>query len=32
MNNDRWFIVQMCRWFPPILKVVTTIEPETVVR
>src|ERR1700736_4687601 len=27
-NNDRWFFVQMYRWFPPILKVVTIIEPE----
>jgi hypothetical protein len=31
-NNDRWFFVQMYRWFPPILKVVTIIEPETLVR
>ena len=31
-NNDRWFFVQMCRWFPSILKVVTIIEPETLVR
>src|SRR5882757_4328314 len=31
-NNDRWFFVQMYRWFPSILKVVTIIEPETVVR
>src|SRR5450759_3931032 len=31
-NNDRWFIVQMYRWFPSILKVVTIIEPETLVR
>src|SRR5580700_1491717 len=31
-NNDRWFLVQMYRWFPPILKVVTIIEPETLVR
>ena len=27
-NNDRWFFVQMYRWFPSILKVVTIIEPE----
>src|SRR6202049_4632789 len=31
-NNDRWFLVQMYRWFPPIWKVVTIIEPETLVR
>jgi hypothetical protein len=31
-NNDRWFFVQMYRWFPSILKVVTIIEPETLVR
>src|SRR5476651_1260864 len=31
-NNDRWFLVQMYRWFPSILKVVTIIEPETLVR
>ena len=31
-NNDRWFFVQMDRWFPSILKVVTIIEPETLVR
>ena len=31
-NNDRWFFVQMNRWFPSILKVLTIIEPETLVR
>src|SRR5258708_14137498 len=31
-NNDRWFFVEMYRWFPPILKVVMIIEPETLVR
>jgi len=31
-NNDRWFFVQMYRWFPSIMKVVTIIEPETLVR
>jgi transposase InsO family protein len=31
-NNDRWFFVQMYRWFPSIRKVVTIIEPETLVR
>src|SRR6266851_4084473 len=28
-NNDRWFFVQMYRWFPSILKVVTIIEAFT---
>src|ERR1700736_6632942 len=31
-NNDRWFLVQMYRWFPPILKVVTIIKRETLGR
>jgi transposase InsO family protein len=31
-NNDRWFFVQMYRWFPSIMEVVTIIEPETLVR
>src|SRR5450756_582130 len=31
-SNDRWFFVQMYRWFPSILKVVTIIEPATLVR
>src|SRR5229473_8643479 len=31
-NNDRWFLVQMYRWFPSILKVVRIIQPETLVR
>src|SRR3984893_15916234 len=31
-NNDRWFFVQMYRWFPSIMKVVTIIEPKTLVR
>jgi len=30
-NSDRWFFVQLYRWFPPILKVLTIIRPETVV-
>jgi hypothetical protein len=25
-NNDRWFLVQMYRWFPSILKVVTIVQ------
>jgi transposase InsO family protein len=31
-NNDRWFLVQMYRWFPAILKVVIIVQPETLVR
>jgi transposase InsO family protein len=31
-NNDRWFLVQMYRWFPASLKVVTIVQPETLVR
>jgi hypothetical protein len=30
-NNDRWFLIQMYRWFPSILQVVTIIQPETIV-
>src|SRR5258708_12267080 len=31
-NHDRWFLIQLYRWFPPILKVLTIIRPETLVR
>jgi transposase InsO family protein len=31
-NSDRWFFVQLYRWFPSILQVLTIIRPETVVR
>src|SRR5258708_18656934 len=31
-NNDRWFFVQIYRWFPTIMKVVTIVQPETLVR
>ena len=31
-NHDRWFLVQMYRWFPLILEVVTIVRPETLVR
>src|ERR1700675_822698 len=27
-NSDRWFLVQLYRWFPSILKVLTIIRPE----
>src|SRR5882762_5459154 len=30
-NNDRWFLVQVYRWFPSILTVVTIVRPETLV-
>ena len=31
-NSDRWFFVQLYRWFPSILNVLTIIQPETLVR
>ena len=31
-NSDRWFFIQLYRWFPLILKVLTVIRPETLVR
>src|ERR1700737_2925550 len=31
-NHDRWFFIQLYRWFPSILKVFTIIQPETLVR
>jgi hypothetical protein len=31
-NNDRWFFVQLYRWFPSILQVVTILRPETLLR
>src|SRR5260370_18874367 len=31
-NNDRWFFIQLYRWFPSTLKVLTIIRPETLVR
>jgi transposase InsO family protein len=31
-NHDRWFFIQLYRWFPSILKVLTIIRPETLVR
>jgi hypothetical protein len=30
-NHDRWFFIQMYRWFPLILTVVTIVRPETLV-
>jgi len=31
-NIDRWFFVQIYRWFPSVLNVVTIVQPETLVR
>jgi hypothetical protein len=31
-NNDRWFFIQLYRWFPSILQVVMIFRPETLVR
>jgi hypothetical protein len=31
-NNDRWFFIQLYRWFPSILQLVTVVQPETLVR
>src|SRR5271157_1392653 len=31
-NNDRWFLIQLYRWFPAILYVVNIVQPETLVR
>src|SRR5476649_2431699 len=31
-NNDRWFFVQLYRWFPSILPVLMIIRPETLLR
>src|ERR1700687_1405651 len=31
-NDDRWFFIQLYRWFPSILQVLPIIRPETLVR
>jgi transposase InsO family protein len=31
-DNDRWFLVQLYRWVPSILQVLTIIRPETLLR
>jgi hypothetical protein len=31
-NSDRLFFIQLYRWFPSALKVITIIRPETIVR
>jgi len=28
-NNDRWFFIQLYRWFPSILQALTIVQPET---
>ncbi len=31
-NHDRWFFIQLYRWVPSILHVITVVRPETLVR
>jgi transposase InsO family protein len=31
-NNDRWFFIQLYRWFPSVLQALAIIRPETLVR
>jgi hypothetical protein len=31
-NHDRWLLIQLYRWFPSILKVLTIVRLETLVR
>src|SRR5258708_33103803 len=31
-NQDRWFFIQLYRWFPSILQVLTIVRPETLGR
>ena len=31
-NGDRLFLIQLYRWFPSILKFITIVRPETLVR
>jgi hypothetical protein len=31
-SHDRWFFIQMYRWFPSILSALTIVRPETLVR
>ena len=31
-NCDRWFLIQLYRWFPSVLKAITIIRPQTLVR
>ena len=32
MNADRWFLVKLYRWFPSIVKVITIVQSDTIVR
>jgi hypothetical protein len=31
-NSDRWFFVQLYRWFPSVLNELSVVQPETLVR
>ena len=31
-NSDRLFLMQLYRWFPSVLKAITIVRPETIVR
>src|SRR6476646_845705 len=31
-NSDRLFFIQLYRWFPSVLKAITIVRPETLVR
>jgi hypothetical protein len=31
-NNDRLFFIQLYRWFPSVLRAITIIRPQTIVR
>jgi hypothetical protein len=31
-NSDRWFFIQLYRWFSSILQALTIIQPETLAR
>ncbi len=31
-NSDRWFFIQLYRWFPSVLSAITIVQPETLVR
>src|ERR1700757_106569 len=31
-NSDRWFFIQLYRWFHSVLNAITIIQPETLVR
>jgi transposase InsO family protein len=31
-NRDRWFFIQLYRWFPSVINAITIIQPETLVR